>query len=92
MDLLNLIKEYWTIIVFIGAVIISWTRYESKNTLQDREIKEIDDRLKYTENKLTSHIETHMQTTNLLTQDMAIIKTNLEYIKQAIEELKAKKK
>lgn len=84
MDLLNIIKEYWTIIVFIGAVIISWTRYESKNNAQDRDIADLGKRMQYTEAKL----ETHTQTTNTMINDISIIKTTLEYIKQAIEELK----
>lgn len=81
-------KEYWTIIVFIGAVIISWTRYESKNNAQDRDIQDIEKRLAYTEQKL----EAHTQTTNTLTNDIAIIKTTLEYIKMAIEEIKELRK
>lgn len=84
MEFVDAITKYWTIVVFIGGIIISWARYESKNKEQDKSIADIEKRLAYTETKL----EAHTQLTNNINNDIAIIKTTLEYIKQAIEELK----
>jgi sensor domain CHASE-containing protein len=88
MDLLNILQHYWSIIFFIGVAIISWVRYEYKNNAQDRDISDLKNRLQYTESKLESHIASQ----TLLLMDMATIKATLEYIKQAIEELKELRK
>jgi predicted nucleic acid-binding Zn-ribbon protein len=92
MDLLVFLKEYWTILVFIGAVIMSWARYEAKNNSQDRDITDLQTRMKYTENKLEAHIASNNTIQESLNRDIAIIKTTLEYIKEGLEELKNKRK
>ncbi len=92
MDLLNLIKEYWTILAFIGVFIMSWQDNKNTNKEQDRKIEDIEKRMIYTENKLESHMLNSNKIQEELNRDIAIIKTTLEYIKEAIEELKSKKK
>lgn len=92
MDLLILIKEYWTILVFIGVFIMSWQDNKNKNKEQDKRIDDIEKRMIYTENKLESHMISTNRIQEELNKDIAIIKTTLEYIKEAIEELKGRKK
>lgn len=92
MDLLILIKEYWTILVFIGVFIMSWQDNKNKNKEQDKRIEDIEKRMIYTENKLESHMISTNRIQEELNKDIAIIKTTLEYIKEAIEELKGRKK
>lgn len=92
MDLLILIKEYWTILVFIGVFIMSWQDNKNKNKEQDKRIEDIEKRMIYTENKLESHMISTNRIQEELNRDIAIIKTTLEYIKEAIEELKGRKK
>lgn len=90
MDLLELVQNYWTIILFVGGIIISWSRYEAKNTAQDKQIADLEKRMVYTENKL----ETHVKNTDLFREeiksDITEIKTNLLFIKEALKDLKKK--
>ena len=51
MDLLNIIKEYWSILAFIGTVIISWVKYDAKNKAQDVAIKSLKERIEENEKK-----------------------------------------
>jgi Na+-transporting NADH:ubiquinone oxidoreductase subunit NqrC len=90
MDLIDLIQHYWTVILLIGGIIMSWARYEAKNTAQDKQIADLEKRMIYTENKLESHVKNTDLFREEIKSDITEIKTNLLFIKEALSDLKKK--
>lgn len=90
MELIDLLQQYWTIIGFVGMVIFSWARYELKNIAQDKQINDVEIRMKETEAKLEIHIKNTDMFREQIKSDITEIKTNLIFIKEALTDLKKK--
>lgn len=82
MELLEWLRQYWTILGTVVAIIVSWVRYEGKNREQDIAIQAMqlelrDIKLKQESNdKIVSKIEV----------SMAKIETSLEFILKKLDE------
>lgn len=83
MDILEFINSYWSVLAFIGVVIISWVRYEGKVDELQRKDKEQEDAIK--------EIRTEMKATDKMVQtfgkDMVEVKTMLQFITEQIKKL-----
>ena len=92
MEILDLLTKYWSVIAFMGVVIISWVRYEGKNNSQDIELTNLSTRV----TKLEANLETHVKSMDAFREEIKIgiteINTKLEYIAENISELKTKRK
>ena len=92
MEILDLLTKYWSVIAFMGVVIISWVRYEGKNNSQDIELTNLSTRV----TKLEANLETHVKSMDAFREEIKIgiteINTKLEYIAENISDLKTKRK
>lgn len=83
METLSTINNYWAIILFIGAVIASWVRYEYK-------ISGLENSMKETDQRMTDVEKSHDTFREEMKVDIKEIKTTMIFIKEAIADLKGK--
>jgi cell fate (sporulation/competence/biofilm development) regulator YmcA (YheA/YmcA/DUF963 family) len=83
MDILEFINSYWSVLAFVGVVIVSWVRYESKvNSLeakdheQENAIKELRNDMKASEKVIST-----------FGKDMVEVKTMLQFITETLKKL-----
>jgi len=73
MDLLNIIKEYWTIIVAVISIVVAFVNVKSQNSEQERRIEAL-------EKDNCSIKETNSVIKTTLTQ----IQVEIQWIKEAL--------
>ena len=81
MDILDFLSKYWSIVAFIGVVIMSWVRYESVNDKQDARIDNLESDVK----EMRSDIKNNDAVVNILKQDLVEIKTILQFLKEKLD-------
>ena len=83
MEFLDTLQNYWAIILFCGTVIGSWVRYESKINNQEKETKDLKDRVDSLEKSNDSFREE-------IKTDIREIKTTMTFVREALIDLKKK--
>ena len=94
-SILSIVQNYWFIILFVGGVVASWTRYEMKiNDLESDTVKH------HTENKaeieklqlgLSSLEKTQDSFREGIGKNIQEIQTTMKFILEAIKDIKDKK-
>lgn len=72
--ILYFIREYWVVVVFIGAVVTGWTTFEAR-------LSNVESRISVVE----MNTSTNKETIHLIQQSLATIEANLEFIKQRVQ-------